>query len=109
MLGVGVAAAAALTLIQAPAAHAATKTLWAEESVRIRASATTSSTALGLMPKGASGAGWLTKDGAYARYFGGAHNACGSRGYIDYNEWNKVTYRGITGYVPSSCTVPFKP
>lgn len=45
----------------------------------------------------------------YARYFGGAHNACGSRGYIRYNAWNKVTYRGITGYVPSSCTLPFKP
>lgn len=84
-------------------------TLWAEESVRIRAKATTNSTALGLMPKGASAAGVVDGSGSYVRYFGGTHNVCDSRGYIDYNQWNKVTYKGITGYVPEPCMVPFKP
>ncbi|MFI8178007.1 SH3 domain-containing protein [Streptomyces microflavus] len=104
VLGTGVAAAAALTLIQAPAAHAATKTLYAEESVRIRATASTSSSALGLLPKG-SGAAVYFKDGAYVRYFGGAHNACGTRGNVKYNQWYKVTYKGTTGYVASACMV----
>jgi hypothetical protein len=109
MLGVGVAAASALTLIQAPVANAATKPLWAEESVRIRAKATTASTALGLMPKGAKAAAVVTGDGSYKGYFGGAHNACGSRGNIKYNKWNKITYKGITGYVPWTCMLPWKP
>nr|WP_233109114.1 SH3 domain-containing protein [Streptomyces sp. 14R-10] len=102
VLGAGVAAATALTLMSAPAAHAATKTLHAGESVRIRATASTSSAALGLVPKGAAAAVYF-KDGAYVRYFGGAHNACGTRGNVKYNQWYKITYKGITGYVASAC------
>lgn len=106
----GVAVAAAITLVQAPAANAATKSLWAEESVRIRAKASTSSTALGLVPKGAKVAAVLDKDGfSYKSYFGGKHNACDSKNTIENNEWNKITYKGITGYVPWPCMLPFKP
>ncbi|MFE4800372.1 hypothetical protein ACFRFL_36450 [Streptomyces sp. NPDC056708] len=109
ILGLSVAGAAALTLIQAPAASAATKSIWAAESVKIRASTTTSSTALGLVPKGAQAAATVTSTGAYKGYFGGKHNACGSKGYIEADKWNKVTYKGITGYVPWDCMLPFKP
>ncbi|MGY3341116.1 hypothetical protein ACVW0K_007309 [Streptomyces filamentosus] len=91
------------------ATAASTKRLWAQESVRIRATPNVQSAALGLLPKGASGASPVNKNGAYKRYFSGVHNACGSKGYIHDNQWNKITYRGVTGYVPEPCMVPFKP
>ncbi|GGY07599.1 SH3 domain-containing protein [Streptomyces minutiscleroticus] len=102
MLGLGLAAATAVTLVQAPAASAATKTWHAQESVRIRAKTSTSSTALGLLPKGAAAAAEF-KNGAYVMYFGGVHNACGSKGTIADDRWAKVTYKGITGYVAWNC------
>ncbi|MFJ4981804.1 hypothetical protein ACIP6X_42015 [Streptomyces coeruleorubidus] len=105
----GVAAASALILIQAPAANAATKSTWAEESVRIRAKTTTASTALGLLPKGAKAASVVDGDGSYKLYVGGTHNACDSKGYSQSKHWQKVTYKGITGYVPWPCMLPFKP
>ncbi|GHB76256.1 hypothetical protein GCM10010331_75200 [Streptomyces xanthochromogenes] len=62
-----------------------------------------------MLPQGASAASPVNSDGAYLRWFNGAHNACGSQGTIDYNVWNKVTYKGITGYVAEPCMLPFKP
>ncbi|MFE9046199.1 hypothetical protein ACFYOG_35590 [Streptomyces sp. NPDC007818] len=104
------ASTAALLLATAASATAArtpTKTLWAQESVKIRAETTVRSTALGLMPKGASGKSPVDRSGSYKRWFGGKHNACGSKGYIGDDEWHKITYRGVTGFVPAACLMPF--
>lgn len=89
-------------------AQAATKTFYATESVNIRQKATKNSKALGLLPKGKA-AQAVTKDGSIKFYEGGTHNACGSKNTIHYDIWSKVTYKGITGYVPQPCLLPFKP
>ncbi|MGW7081504.1 hypothetical protein ACWGH2_24800 [Streptomyces sp. NPDC054871] len=108
MLGIGAAAASSLVMVSAPAASAATSKIWAEESVKIRAKTSKTSTALGLFPKGAAGQA-LMNGQSYKHYYGGKHNFCGSKGTINDNEWVKVTYKGVTGYVASACTLPFKP
>lgn len=109
MIGVGLAAATTMVLVQAPTASAATwTTFYAQESVKIRQKPTKSSTALGLVPKSAA-AKALMSGGSVKVYQGGMHNACGSKGNIKYNQWDKVRYKGITGYVPHPCMLPFKP
>ncbi|MER8027534.1 hypothetical protein ABTZ78_00945 [Streptomyces bauhiniae] len=65
----------------------------AAESVRIRKSATTSSAALGLFPKGAG----ADCGGAIE---GGTFTACGYKnGYF----WIAINYQGIKGYVALYC------
>ncbi|MYT32183.1 MULTISPECIES: hypothetical protein [unclassified Streptomyces] len=105
-IGMGASAVASLLLLSAPSASAATThTFYATESVKIRAKTTTNSSALGLLPKGAN-AKALMNGGSVMVFSGGKHNACGSKGYIQADAWNKVTYKGITGYVPHPCMMP---
>jgi hypothetical protein len=65
----------------------------AKESVRIRQSKSTSSTALGLFPRGAGAeCGGATE--------GGTYTACGhTDGYF----WISINYQGIRGYVALYC------
>lgn len=105
MLGISAATVSSLLLVSAPSASAATHTFYAQESVKLRAKATTKSTALKLIPKGANVKALM--DGKSVKVFiGGKHNACGSKGYIQDDMWNKVTYKGTTGYAPHPCLMP---
>ncbi|MGW2725361.1 hypothetical protein [Streptomyces sp. NPDC001492] len=102
-------AAAAMVVEQTPTASAATwKTQYAQESVKIRQKPDRNSTALGLVPKG-SAAKSLYDDGAFTIFWGGVHNACGSKGTLRHDAWNKIKYNGLTGYVPDPCMYPSKP
>jgi uncharacterized protein YgiM (DUF1202 family) len=98
----GSATVATLVMVSAPAASALPQ-LKARESVKIRVTTSKSSTALGLLPKGAKAKVADDGDGHYKSYWGKKHNFCGSKGTINDNEWYKVTYKGITGYVAQAC------
>ncbi|MBE8472402.1 SH3 domain-containing protein [Streptomyces justiciae] len=65
----------------------------AKESVRIRQSKSTGSTALGLFPKGAG-----AECGGASE--GGTFTACG---YTDGYFWIAINYQGIRGYVALYC------
>ncbi|MDQ1067843.1 hypothetical protein [Streptomyces canus] len=65
----------------------------AKESVRIRQSKSTGSTALGLFPKGAG-----AECGGASE--GGTFTACG---YTDGFFWIAINYQGIKGYVALYC------
>lgn len=106
MIGVSAATISSLLLASAPSASAATRTYYATESVKLRAKPTTASTALKLVPKGASVKALVDPETGGAKVFSGSkHNACGSKGYVDARWWNKVTYKGTTGYVADPCII----
>lgn len=94
----GVASASAAT--SAPTAGtdvqnlAACSKVKADESVKIRTSASTGATALGVFPKGST-SGCLIKSGIT----GGSYKLCGQSAHT----WAKISYRGIKGYVPDTC------
>ncbi|MFF5495276.1 hypothetical protein [Streptomyces aquilus] len=65
----------------------------AKESVRIRQSKSTSSTALGLFPKGAG-----AECGGASE--GGTYTACG---HTDGFFWIAINYQGVRGYIALYC------
>ena len=67
--------------------------LKAKESVKIRKTAKLSATAVGLLPKGKKACFIDVADG-------GKSGACFSG---TEKVWNKVSYRGMKGWVPSQC------
>ncbi|MFE5214075.1 MULTISPECIES: SH3 domain-containing protein [unclassified Streptomyces] len=102
-LGVVAVAVSSFMTFSAASASAATYTYYAVESVKLRAKATTSSTALKLVPKGAAVKAATHGDKVLNMYTGGsAHGACGAFGETA-NEWAKLTYKGATGYVVWDC------
>ncbi|MFB7896150.1 SH3 domain-containing protein [Streptomyces xiamenensis] len=104
LMGAGLAVAVSAVLLQAsPAAAASTWPVKAVESVKIRKSPTTNSTALGLLPKGEQARAELYRNAVIKTYWGGEHGACGSKGTPFSDNWMKVTYKGTTGYVAWLC------
>ncbi|MFG3253816.1 hypothetical protein [Streptomyces sp. NPDC048172] len=67
--------------------------LKAKESVKIRKSARMSATALGLLPKG--------KKACFLKAAEAGKSGSCIKGTHDI--WNKISYRGIKGWVPSQC------
>ncbi|WP_030815660.1 hypothetical protein [Streptomyces sp. NRRL S-337] len=100
------AAAAALVAasigLAAPAGAAPVKasggcwntTAKAKETLKIRTSRKISGTAVGLIPKGATGCYEYGQEGQRYSYCGKSDNM-----------WDYITYRGMKGYVPHSCII----
>ena len=103
LIGAGVLAVGTIgvvTVIDTTAASAASSMSCAGhskavESVKIHSTASTSSTSLGLFPKGARAC-------AHEYKTGGKYTACGGTS----TEWRRITYKEITGYVADRCITP---